>query len=675
MPLEKKDHFLETVLGAPKTDEPFVPAEVVQRSQYPERSRGTQLHLVDCDDDGGFASPSQQLDILPRIMMRGTETRTRFNGAGILANLVAQFSDLRQFAEELKVSYPNFAQLRPEFDKLKRGLYKNNLGEHIQEPDTMTLIEILPSRRVVDELVRLYMTYVESVHRILHVPSFLRELEQFWERRENPNMVSPAFVVQLLLVLACAWNLADPDLLQYKNEGRLKCFTAAKWIVMAEKWIQNARIKRPEITGFRIYCLLIIAQNSQGMKRSKAWLATGTLVKQAMLAGYHRDPAKYSRISPFNKEMRRRLWMAIVELDLQVALDRGLPPSVQISDYDSAPALNINDDEISETIVELPTEKSLDQVTDSSFRAVLIRSLPVRLRLCAMIHSPRITCSYEEIMRIDWELNKHLSQIPDWKTSEAWDPETRQKVVLWKALLENIMNQNFLSLHTPFAIETPREPLFTPSARARLEVATTLLSTQRRLHGMSKQLSLCNLGDWTTQAIATVCHVLYSSNGECVPTLLTRTLPGFAESLLSLVDAVLLSLEGRLLLVSKGAKEYFYTSTILAMAKTKLWPDQAAIYRQQVVDRLLALAQALFQRHACCSHLGDSVVGVLGTNRVIGSSMVPGSAAPSAPVFDAAMQQASFTITPHTTEFDPFLDVFDWEDLTGIAFGDNTEFL
>lgn len=235
-------------------------------------------------------------------------------------------------------------------------------------------------------------------------------------------------------------------------------------------------------------------------------------------------------------------------------------------------------------------------------------------------------------MRIDWELNKHLSQIPDWKTSEAWDPETRQKVILWKALLENIMNQNFLSLHTPFAIETPREPLFTPSARARLEVATTLLSTQRRLHGMSKQLSLCNLGDWTTQAIATVCHVLYSSDGECgkffclckyrpdltstaVPTL-TRTLPGFAESLLSLVEVVLLSLEGRLLLVSKGAKEYFYTSTILAMAKTKLWPDQAAIYRQQVVDRLLALAQALFQRHACCSHLGDSAVGVLRTNQV-----------------------------------------------------------
>lgn len=122
----------------------------------------------------------------------------------------------------------------------------------------------------------------------------------------------------------------------------------------------------------------------------------------------------------------------------------------------------------------------------------------------------------------------------------------------------------------------------------------------------------------TANAVSLFCLCKHRPDltSTAVPTLLTRTLPGFAESLLSLVDAVLLSLEGRLLLVSKGAKEYFYTSTILAMAKTKLWPDQAAIYRQQVVDRLLALAQALFQRHACCSHLGDSVVGVLGTNRV-----------------------------------------------------------
>lgn len=364
-----------------------------------------------------------------------------------------------------------------------------------------------------DELVSLYLTYIESVHRILHVPSFLRELDEFWALKDNPDAVAPAFVVQLLLILSCAWNLADPDSLQYKNEGRLKCYTAVKWIVHAEKWVQNTPIKRPEITAFRIYCLLIIAHNNQGTKRSRAWLATGTLVKQAMLAGYHRDPGSYSKISAFNKEMRRRIWTAIVELDLQVALDRGMPPSVRKSDYDCAPVANVNDNEISEANVELPAEKPLDQTTDSSFQAVLARSQPVRLEACAMMHSPSITCSYEEIQRLDWELNKQLSAIPAWATSASWDLKTRHKVILWKSLLETKLAQSLLSLHTPFAIEAPKEPLFAPSARTRLEMAAAILSTQQRSYETSRQLSLCNLGDWTIQATGSICQLLYSGDG------------------------------------------------------------------------------------------------------------------------------------------------------------------
>ena len=429
--------------------------------------------------------------------------------------ITRQFNGLKRFAEELRLGYPSLAQLRPEFDRLKRGLYKNNLGESIPEPTTLAMIEMLPSPAAVDELVGLYLTYIDPVHRILHVPSFLRELDEFWARVENPGAISTAFVVQLLLILSCAWNLADPETLQLKNEGRLKCYTAVKWIAVVEKWIQNFQIKRPEITAFRIQCLLIMAQNSQGVKRSRAWLATGTLTKQAMLAGYHRDPGTYSKISVFNKEMRRRVWNTIVELDLQIALDRGLPPSVQASDYDSAPVLNIDDSEISESTVELPPEKPVDQVTDSSFQAILSRSLPLRLKTCAMMHSPRIACTYEDILRMDWEFNKHLSQIPSWSASfPSRDLRIEYRIILWKAILENKIAQSLLSLHTPFAIEAPAEPLFVPSARARLEIATNILATQKRLHDMSMQLSLCCLGDWTVQAAVSVCQLLYTGDGR-----------------------------------------------------------------------------------------------------------------------------------------------------------------
>lgn len=113
----KRDRFLETVLGAPKAavnQEPYVNTDVLQRgssgyshnhhhppnhnhhgqynqyNHYPYNEEGTR-------DEIGMASPSQQLDLSPRIMMRGKETRTRFNGSGILANVMARVSCLSLF--------------------------------------------------------------------------------------------------------------------------------------------------------------------------------------------------------------------------------------------------------------------------------------------------------------------------------------------------------------------------------------------------------------------------------------------------------------------------------------------------------------------------------------------------------------------------------------------------
>lgn len=352
------------------------------------------------------------------------------------------------------------------------------------------------------------MTYIESTHRILHIPSFLRELDHFWNQRQSPGLISPAYAAQLLLVLSCAWNLADFQILQSKSDIPLNCYAALEWVLYAEKWLLNASIKRPEITTLRIHILLITAKNAHGMGRSKAWLATGTLVKQAMLAGYQRDPSRHTKISVFNKEMRRRIWATIVELDLQVAIDRGMPPSVQASDYDTASPLNINDDEINENITQLPAERPMNEVTSTSFQAAMSNSLPLRLKACLLMHSPRISCNYDDILRMDWQLNRHLSSLPEWRTSEN-DIRAQNQVKLMNAHLETKLGQILLCIHTSFAVEAQKEPLFTPSARARLEVATMMLSTQRRLRDTSRELSLSNMGDWTLQACCSVCQLLH----------------------------------------------------------------------------------------------------------------------------------------------------------------------
>ncbi|KAE8158038.1 hypothetical protein BDV40DRAFT_276834 [Aspergillus tamarii] len=637
--LEKRDRFLETVLGAPKAavnQEPYVNPELLHRSKYPAgvSHHAASLHLHGDHEDP--ASPSQQLDISPRIMMRGKETKTRFNGSGIFANLIAQFPDIKSFAEEIRVASPQLSALRPDLARVKRGLWKRKpLNTPFPEPTTLSLTQMLPSRRVVDDLVVLYLTYFEATHRILHVPSFLKELDEFWAQRDNPDFVSPHFVVQLLLVLACAWNLADLDTLQLKNdnESDLTCYTAIEWVLHAERWIENSHIKRPDIMAFRLYILLLIAKNAHGMKRSKAWLDTGTLIKQAMLAGYHRDPSRYTKISPFNKEMRRRIWTTILELDLEVSLERGMPPSLQYGDYDTAPALNLNDNELQDTSEELPAERPLNEMTDCSFQSVLIQSLPLRLKACKLMHSPRISCSYEEILHLDWELNRYLSQIPSWAVLEGEDLQTQHKIILIRSLLQTKIGHSLLSIHTPFAIEAPQETLFAPSSRIRLEVATMILSTQKQLHETSRQLSLSILGDWTVQAYCSVCQLLHASTNSQASsrTSLPQTLPGLPESLITLVEMTLTCLERQLLLVVKGAKEYFFMSTILALVKARLWPAQATVYKQEVVNRVIFFAQTLFTRHANCDHLGELGMGGFKTSQVPVLNPSSGMAQPFVP--------------------------------------------
>lgn len=92
---EKRDCFLETVLGAPKSVDRGQGSGVNSdlRQRVGTGGRSGNVGSIDDDgdgDDGLRASPSRQLDLSPKILMRGKETKTRFNGSGIFANLMAQ---------------------------------------------------------------------------------------------------------------------------------------------------------------------------------------------------------------------------------------------------------------------------------------------------------------------------------------------------------------------------------------------------------------------------------------------------------------------------------------------------------------------------------------------------------------------------------------------------------
>jgi hypothetical protein len=102
---EKRDRFLETVLGAPKAavNQDFMnsPELLHRHRHHPATQADSRTSSV--QDEEPPVSPSQPLDLSPRIMMRGRDTKTRFNGSGIFANLIAQvpFPYISRFRQSL----------------------------------------------------------------------------------------------------------------------------------------------------------------------------------------------------------------------------------------------------------------------------------------------------------------------------------------------------------------------------------------------------------------------------------------------------------------------------------------------------------------------------------------------------------------------------------------------
>jgi hypothetical protein len=57
----------------------------------------------------------------------------------------------------------------------------------------------------------------------------------------------------------------------------------------------------------------------------RLWLSLGLILRVALKMGLHRDPSNFSFISPFEAEMRWRIWSIIYVFDVLTSFAIGLP--------------------------------------------------------------------------------------------------------------------------------------------------------------------------------------------------------------------------------------------------------------------------------------------------------------------------------------------------------------
>lgn len=148
------------------------------------------------------------------------------------------------------------------------------------------------------QMAQLYVTRFESAFRILHIPSFWAEYEEFWK---NPEQASMALQFKIKLVIAIGSSLyrdtADADNVRWSS---------CRWIREAQTWVSGPVKKdRISLNGLQVQCLLILARQFLSIGGDLVWIAVGTLVRTAMHMGLHRDPTHFPAMTVLYVALQR----------------------------------------------------------------------------------------------------------------------------------------------------------------------------------------------------------------------------------------------------------------------------------------------------------------------------------------------------------------------------------
>ncbi|KAJ5757469.1 uncharacterized protein N7511_006163 [Penicillium nucicola] len=322
----------------------------------------------------------------------------------------------------------------------------------------------LPDRDTIDTFVKKYMRVVgEGAFRILHVVTFQREYEQFWD---DPQSRRPLFIVILLLVMSIGINFRDIEIINESVPPPVYL-----WVQTAQSWLSTARSKElATISGLQAQCLLILSLQLNKGKSHGIWIAQGTLLRTAIHMGLHRDPSHFPDMPFYHSEMRRRLWSTILEMDLQSSMDIGMIPSSY--KFDTLPPSNINDDTFDEATTTPPRQQSISTKTQTSLQIVLRSSFVSRMKVARLMNDSFDEPSYNDVISESKKLADSFAATE--RSLESLGIRSTFHLNLMTFLTRRFM----LALHHPFASKAFRDPQYHFSRKVCLDNALIFLTSK-----------------------------------------------------------------------------------------------------------------------------------------------------------------------------------------------------
>lgn len=311
------------------------------------------------------------------------------------------------------------------------------------------MTDILPKKAVCDRLITAYIDHSEAICRIIHFPTFFEQYSLFWEGKLQCDY----FLPQLLSAISIASRFTT------KTKGfgheRIEGVHLPTACALVRTWLDGLKGKQLIDFGvLQVELLLIVCQKTLMYRPQELWTELGSIVRMAMTMGLHRDPAESGgRISPFQSEMRRRLWYSMLDMDVQISMDCDMPCLVRDGDFSCRPPRNLDDRELHCDMRDLPPGKSLDQPTDVQLLVLAASSLPTRSRICELLLKVDSVRDYQEVLELGSRMESFLDDMEQILPRRGISDHSRASRI-WRerVTFDAHIRRSLLALYRPFAV-------------------------------------------------------------------------------------------------------------------------------------------------------------------------------------------------------------------------------
>jgi hypothetical protein len=391
-----------------------------------------------------------------------------------------------------------------------------------------------PSKDHMEKLLKVYLENVDPVFKVLHRPT----LKNLYSRAiNNLDDITGGKSMEALLFatyFAAVTTISEKDAQELFGERQIELWTTYRYYI--EKALGEAdfliSIEIETLQAFTLYVACVrVHDNSR-----HSWALTGLALRLAQSLNIHQEspPALFT---PFQREMRRRLFWTLCTLDVRASEDRGSQPIVTEGLFTTKLPSNINDEDFG------PDSQFIVPRTGGTEMTFSLISMEVSNLVRKLYSSPGDEASSEAFTFAERvQLITHFHELLEKKYVNHCDPTVP---VLWGASLvyRIVTNRLWLSIHFPFEKRYKSSPMVPVSKAWVLQTAVSVLELTHYL----EHNAFVNRWTWLSGT-----YVQWHSVAITLAELCSQTQGPLVDRSWRVIDAVFSKTEGQVADAKRG---------------------------------------------------------------------------------------------------------------------------